>query len=249
MIIYRAKYKNIIFEFLPAEGESRGTIILCEGLPSAPNKKEAMVTLQGLGFDVVFPRYRGTWESGGEFLAQSPVQDIEDIVGYLASDELIKELYAGKEFGLSKNIYAIGSSFGGTVALCLFSNDKVKKIIALSPVVDFKAQGKNGEQGIMEMARFVKEGFNQAYRFEEEDWKKLANGGLFNPPQEMEEDGVKKVFVVFDENDDSVSAESIQDYCQRNGVEYMKTEGMGHLSFSAMNEKLWVNVLNKAAIL
>ena len=43
--------------------------------------------LAAKGFWVLYPRYRGAWESGGKFLAKSPHGDILDVL-----DELPKEL-------------------------------------------------------------------------------------------------------------------------------------------------------------
>lgn len=141
-MIYRAKCGDIIFEFSVPE-ISKGVVVVCEGIPNVPKQKELMTHLVQHGYSVVYPRYRGTWESRGEFLRKSPAQDIADLVSFLKKT-YVKELYAGKEFSLQGPIHLIGSSFGGSVALSLAENQDVHKIIALSPIVDFSKHNEDG---------------------------------------------------------------------------------------------------------
>jgi hypothetical protein len=39
----------------------------CDSMPSIPRKQPLSDFLTGKGFWVIYPRYRGAWESGGEF--------------------------------------------------------------------------------------------------------------------------------------------------------------------------------------
>ena len=96
MKIYRGRINEIIFEFTPPQKSSQGVIIICDGLPSVPNRKELMTILADKGFVVVFPRYKGTWESDGEFLKESPVKDIEEILQVIKTGTIV-ELYANKK--------------------------------------------------------------------------------------------------------------------------------------------------------
>lgn len=248
-MIYRGRHKDIVFEFLPVEGQSKGTIIICEGLPSVPRRHETLETLKSLGFDVVFPRYRGTWESPGEFLADSPGKDILDIVELVKGGELT-ELYGGKSFEVNKKVFLIASSFGGGVAMSVIENEDIEGVVALSPVVDFVSHNsEGGETDLFELISFMRSAFGEGYRFKDEDWQKMAKGELFNPPQKLDEDTAKKLFVVYDDSDTSVSERAIEGYCMRNGVRTMKTEGLGHLSFSKVDREMWQNVLSEAGLL
>ena len=52
-------------------------------MPSIPSKQPLSDFLAAKGFWVIYPRYRGAWESGGEFLAKSPHEDILDVLDEL----------------------------------------------------------------------------------------------------------------------------------------------------------------------
>src|SRR5579864_1047805 len=73
--------KEIVAEFLPPlrGRKTKKLIILCDGMPSLPRKQSLSEFLAAKGFWVIYPRYRGAWESGGEFLERSPHEDILDI--------------------------------------------------------------------------------------------------------------------------------------------------------------------------
>ena len=85
-MIYRARFKQqIIAEFLPSARprKKEKVIILCDGMPGIPRKQALMEFLSVKGHWVFYPRYRGAWESGGEFLRKSPDQDILDVIDEL----------------------------------------------------------------------------------------------------------------------------------------------------------------------
>jgi len=86
MGMLRTRFENgILAEFLaPSRTRKRQKlVILCDGMPSIPRKQPLGEFLASKGFWVLYPRYRGTWESYGEFLARSPDQDLLDIVDSL----------------------------------------------------------------------------------------------------------------------------------------------------------------------
>src|ERR1035437_8100126 len=88
--MFRTRFKEqIVAEFLlPSQPRKKQKlIILCDGMPSIPRKQPFSEFLAAKGFWVIYPRYRGAWESGGEFLAKSPHEDILDVL-----DELPKGL-------------------------------------------------------------------------------------------------------------------------------------------------------------
>jgi dipeptidyl aminopeptidase/acylaminoacyl peptidase len=85
-IMFRTRFKNeIVAEFLPPvrEGKRARVIILCDGMPSIPRKQALVEFLASKGFWVVYPRYRGAWESGGDFLKRPPHEDILDVIDEL----------------------------------------------------------------------------------------------------------------------------------------------------------------------
>jgi pimeloyl-ACP methyl ester carboxylesterase len=137
--MFRTRFREqIVAEFLPPKRErkTQKLIILCDGMPSIPRKQSLSEFLAATGFWVIYPRYRGTWESGGEFLKQSPHEDILDIIADLPKE--LEEIAFGQRFRLSpKQIFVIGGSFGGAAALLASLDPKVSRVIANCPVVDW----------------------------------------------------------------------------------------------------------------
>ena len=60
--------KDIVCEFVAPKKKSNKVIILCGGQPGFPAKKEMLIWLAERGYWAFYPRYRGSWESGGSFL-------------------------------------------------------------------------------------------------------------------------------------------------------------------------------------
>ena len=105
---------KIVAEFLPPsrERKTQKVVILCDGMPSIPRKQSLSEFLATEGFWFIYPRYRGAWESGGEFLERSPHEDILDIIDDLPRG--MEEVAFGRRFRLSPGkIFVIGGSFGG----------------------------------------------------------------------------------------------------------------------------------------
>src|SRR5438309_797536 len=103
---YRTRIKkDIVTEFLPSVKKSDKAIILCSGMPTMPSKKRLMNFLADQGYWVFFPRYRGTWESGGEFLKASPAKDINDVVSFVRHARM-HDVFSGRNFAFrAKKIY------------------------------------------------------------------------------------------------------------------------------------------------
>lgn len=117
--MFRTRFRNeIVAEFLPPSRphQMQKLIILCDGMPSIPRKQPLSEFLAARGYSVLYPRYRGAWESDGQFLAKSPHEDILDIIDDLPKE--IEELAFGQRFKLSpQQIFVIGGSFGGAAAI------------------------------------------------------------------------------------------------------------------------------------
>ena len=104
--------KEIVAEFVPPSRHSRKAIIFCGGMPGIPAKKELLLFFAKKNYWIFFPRYRGSWESGGSFLKLSPEQDILDIIDGLPRG--FRDLWSGKTMRVKpEKVYLFGSSFGG----------------------------------------------------------------------------------------------------------------------------------------
>jgi pimeloyl-ACP methyl ester carboxylesterase len=137
--MFRTRFKNeIVAEFLPPSRTSKTQklIILCDGMPSIPRKQSLGEFLAARGFWVIYPRYRETWESGGEFLAKSPHEDIVDLLDELPKE--LREIAFDQRFWLAPHqIFVIGGSFGGAAAILLSLERRVARVVANCPVVDW----------------------------------------------------------------------------------------------------------------
>ena len=149
--MFRTRFaKDIVAEFLPPARATKKqkVIILCDGMPSLPRKQPLAEFLARKGFWVVYPRYRGAWESDGDFLARSPHLDILDVIDELPNG--LRDVAFGKRFALSPGqIFIIGGSFGGPAAILCSLDPRVTRV-GRSP-----AQSKNLSSGSVRAARDV----------------------------------------------------------------------------------------------
>lgn len=233
-MVYRSAFENTIFEFVVPTSSQKGIIMLLNGMPSVPRQTELLESLGRAGYLVVFPRYAGTWESPGVFLAQSPALEIERLCQHILTRRTLTESYAGKTFKVkSKKIVVVGASFGGSVALCLANSSVVKQIIALSPVVDWQTYAGNKTKADMNHHKvFLKKGFGEAYRFKNSGWKKFSSGELFNAPQRLSRNAAKRITIVYDKADTVTAPGPIQSYAKKVGIASKSVKGVGHISFS-----------------
>jgi esterase/lipase len=228
------KYNDMFVEYLLPKGKIRGAIVLCDGLPSIPYQRELMNELLFTDYAVFFPRYRGTWESGGEFLKESPIKDIKSL-----SLALINGIEINKIDFKTEQIVLIGTSFGGAVALSLANESEVKKVIALSPVIDFV-----GVPSVRSLGNFLQSTFTGAYRFENKNWHFLATGQLMNPINDVEKKNGKKIHIFAGKQDEDVSPKSLLDFCLSVGAFYHLKEKCAHISFSKIDGILLDDIKN-----
>lgn len=245
MNIYRGRINEIIFEFTPPQKYSQGIIIICDGLPSVPNRKELMIMLANNGFVSIFPRYKGTWESNGEFLKETPVKDIEEVLQVIKKRE-ITELYFNRKIKLpNKPVHLLGSSFGASVALALSGNKNISKIVALSAIVDFKEHNKTkNEEDLVWVGEFIRRAFGEGYRFNNKRWNEMIRGNLFNPPQNINQETANNILIGYGKLDSQVNYKKIEKYISNNKINQVIFElNGGHMTFSKLPQKIWDKII------
>ena len=229
--------KEIICEFLPpvthgakALVSTQKVIMLCGGMPSYPGgKTDVAEFLAAQGYWVFIPRYRGSWESAGQFLKISPHQDVIDVIDQLPKG--FRDLWSGKTHKIEHaEIYIVGSSFGGAAAILASRDLRVKKVVALSPVIDWRVESK--EESINALRIFAKNAFGAAYRFNEKDWNKLKTGKFYNPMHEAESIDGKKLLIIHAKDDKIVYARTSIRFAKMTGGKLKLLDRGGHFSLS-----------------
>jgi pimeloyl-ACP methyl ester carboxylesterase len=171
--------EQLLAEFLPPsrDRKTQKLIILCDGMPSIPRKQPLSESLAAKGFWLIYPRYRGAWESGGHFLEKSPHEDILDMIDDLPKG--IEEIAFGRRFRFSPDqIFVIGGSFGGAAAILASLDPRVKRVIANCPVVDWKIldRSEKVETSKEGYAEYIREAFGNGYRLSDANWESCEVG-------------------------------------------------------------------------
>lgn len=235
--ILRTRFaKDIVAEFLPPyakswEGRlprkpSRKVVILCSGMPSSPRKDAVLSHFSAKGYWVFSPRYRGSWESGGEFMKISPHQDILDIIDQLPRG--FRDLWSGKKLKVKpEKLFVIGSSFGGAVALLVSSDPRVTKVVALSPLVDWQYPSR--DEPLDKFIPFVRLAFEGAYRGWKKHYRKIFDGKFFNPIANAEKVAGKKVYIIHAQDDRVCSVVPVKKIARLTGCRLTILKRGGHM--------------------
>lgn len=238
-IIYRTRFaRDIVAEVALPKQQTGRVIILAVGAPSGSSKKERMEFLARRGYTVVYPRYRGTWESGGRFLEKSPAEDIREVAQVLSRTKHILDLATEKSIPIRvKEIILFGWSFGGPAVLLNTHLPVVKKVIAVSSVIDWSVDGP--EEPFDEFVRYSSQGFMGAYRLKQsKDWDKLINTNFYNPVAHIKTIDGKKVFILHAKNDLVVPVDPVIPFANKIGARYyVKPKGGHRLNFE--HKFLW----------
>ena len=228
----RCRIGDIIFDVLQHSSQTDQAVILCDGLPGSIDQEELMMRFSGLGYHVIFPRYQGTWESGGNFLAQSPAEDIRKVC-----DALIEGVKVNQGILRVSKVLLFGTSFGGSVALDTSSHPSVVQTIALSPVWKISAF-----TSIFDSLKiFLVHSLPGAYRFTNKDWQLFMDEKVIHPDR-ISEDVAKKVTIVAGDNDPEIPIAQLREFCTNKNICIKVLPGQKHLSFSKVRGLVWQEI-------
>lgn len=221
---------------------SNKVVILCGGMPGYPARKELMFFLAEKGFWVFSPRYRGSWESDGSFLKKSPHLDVIDVIDSLSSG--FTDLWSNRKYKIKDpKVYLIGSSFGGPAAILASKDTRIKKVTALSPVVDWKV--KSRIEPIDWLGKFTRIAFGNGYRFKQKDWDRLKGGTFYNPVSELSELDRSKIYIIHAKDDEVVPVKPVIKFAKALGCKMTVLKRGGHLSSSnLLRAAFWKRISN-----
>jgi dipeptidyl aminopeptidase/acylaminoacyl peptidase len=241
--MFRTRFqREIVTEFLPPRRTRKiqRVIIACDGMPSIPRKQPLAEFLSGKGYWVLYPRYRGAWESGGEFLQTSPHLDILDVIDGLRKE--FRDIAFGSPFRVTPDeIFVIGGSFGGAAAILASMDPRVKKVIANCPVVDWGIlpREQKKETSNPNYAEYIREAFGQGYRLSDRNWNKLRDGQFFNPVYHADEIDGAKIMMFHAQDDPYVPYRTVEKFAKRTGAKLKLFRRGGHLSTDMIVRKYW----------
>jgi pimeloyl-ACP methyl ester carboxylesterase len=237
--------RDIVTEFSPPlrPPKKQRVIVLCDGMPSIPRKQPLAEFLAAKGYWVVYPRYRGAWESGGEFLARSPHLDILDVIGGMHKE--FREVAFGHRLRVrADEIFVVGGSFGGAAALLCSLDARVKKVVANCPVVDWSIlpREQHKETSNPSYAAYIREAFGEAYRLSDRNWKKLGDGRFYSPIYHAHEMNAAKIMMFHAQDDPFVPYRSVVRFAKLSGANLKLFRRGGHLSTDIIVRKYWKRI-------
>jgi pimeloyl-ACP methyl ester carboxylesterase len=244
--MFRTRFKQqIVAEFLPPSRERGGqkTIILCDGMPSIPRKQPLSEFLAAKGFWVVYPRYRGAWESDGQFLERSPHEDILEIIDDFPKE--IEEIAFGRRFRFSPDqIFVIVGSFGGAAAILASLDPRVKSVIANCPVVDWRIldRSEKMESSKENYAEYIREAFGNGYRLSDANWDKLRSGTFYSPWHHRMAITASKVMLFHAKDDPHVPYAGSKQFADITGVTLKSLQRGGHVSTDYIVRRYWAQI-------
>jgi pimeloyl-ACP methyl ester carboxylesterase len=244
--VFRTRFKkDIVAEFLPPARlrKRQQVILLCDGMPSVPRKQPLAQFLSQKGYWVFYPRWRGSWESDGEFLELPPQQDLSDVIDELPKG--VEEIAFGRRFELRPDeIFVIGGSFGGTAAILASLDPRVKKVVANCPVVDWsilRGEQKN-ETSNESYPAYIREAFGNGYRLSERNWAKLSSGIFYNPQNHVNELTPSKVLIFQAKDDPYIPWKLAKTFAAAAGIKLHLLSRGGHGKTEHLVQRFWPQI-------
>jgi pimeloyl-ACP methyl ester carboxylesterase len=104
--------------FQASGAQEHPTVLLLHGFPGNEKNLDLAYMLRRAGGNVLFPNYRGSWGSGGNFTFANALEDSQAAVDFLRDPANVKKYRID-----SKRIVLIGHSMGGFIAAYTAAHD------------------------------------------------------------------------------------------------------------------------------
>lgn len=199
---------------------SNKLMVIASGCPSDYNETEMIHFLHIRGYDVLTFHYTASGKSKG-IKFRLPQEDLLDVV------KKYKNHY--------EQISVIGNSYGGYAALALknYAHPQINKIIAISPVVDFKKV-----HSISTLPKYLSDTQPGWYRFQKHEFLNFIEHAPI-----LTNTHPKNTIIIHGALDEQINISDIETYCKNFDAEFINLKKAGHLSLNRLTrEKL--DVLN-----
>ena len=191
--------------------KSNKLVIVASGCPSDYNETEIIQFLNIQKIDAVSFHYSGTGESKG-VLFRRPQDDLQDVVNFYL-----------KKY---KTVILLGNSYGGYAALSCANIQGVERVVAVSPVINFKRV-----KNIETLPKYLSSGRPGFYRFDE---------GVFSDflKKESLPNDIKssKVTVIHGKDDEQIDSREIIAFCKKNNAKLCMLPA-GHISLNRLTRE------------
>ncbi len=150
-------------------------LIYASGLPQYVTKHHPIVKLcQNFKVNLFVPRYKGSWESDGDFTIAGSIYSIKETIKMVRGGKTIELYNDSKITWDGQKIFLMGSSFGGIPAI--FNKEEVYKTILVNPLINFSLHRELSTVPFEKNLDFLLKAFKNVYRFEKSNLiKELEN--------------------------------------------------------------------------
>lgn len=236
--------KDIVGEFLPPKRATKKqrVVIVASGSPSSPSKSQLLEFLSKKGFWAIHFRYRGSWESSGKFLGKSHDQDVIDVIKQLPKG--LTDLWTHKKYKLKPDqIIVLAGSFGGAAGILASKDKRIDKVVAVSPVIDWKKPGP--DEPYPKLIRYFKEAYGEAFRVAPNGWKKLQSGEFYNPINHAKEINGSKLLIIHAKDDRTCAYSITKKFATDINAKLITLNKGDHLSNSIVMKPRFYKIFDK----
>lgn len=217
----------------PPKQSPRKVVIIMKGAPSSPGSPELLEYFSRKGYWAFQPRYRGSWESGGVFLAKSHHYDVLDVIAGI--EQGFEDSWSKQMVHIPiASIHLVGASFGGPAVLMASHHPLVEKVIALSPVVDWTHPSNSEPFEVMHA--YAIRAFGNGYRWTKNVVEKLKKGTLYNPIRSSNLVVGEKVCIFHADDDTVVLSAPVKEFAKQIGMHMVTHKKGGHYGVSSLLE-------------
>lgn len=240
MRINTVRFAGISGRFLCAETLGPRFVLLLFGFPPGDIRSKHHAEMQRItrqGWSILVMDYPGVRDSDGEFSPANALAATRKALAFLrkgkATDAWTRQPLAWE----CDDIAVCGVSFGGAVALTLAAGSDVRRVLAVSPVVDWNEElGESDAQ----IKRILGSALPHTVRLSK-DW---SDWSAVQPADHLRALAAKDVFIVSAKDDDVVPAAQGAWLADKTGAHLTLLAEGGHVGAGDVPLRVWKRFLH-----